>query len=550
VDGDIVTIPAGTFTWTSALNITKGITLQGQTTISGAGTANPIIKDLTIIKDDTPRSGAGAYILAARMDRGTQSFRLTGVTFAAGTVTTVGTSNGPIRLFAKTENKNMRVDHCHFDQLYHQRCIWVSGWCEGVADHNVMRKRTGGGLGSTEAILIFSGGYGNDPESYGNGSWADYPWYGTDKFFFIEDNTILEYGAATDTQQGARFVFRHNYCLNAIIAGHGTESGSARGGRVNEVYGNTFHWTKSHGFTGGQRSGTCLWHNNFITGTPVSVAGTLCNLTNYRETHIRPNPVWGIADGTSPWDANDTEGNGTSIEGHPPYLFASGSATSGTTISGQRATFSDSTKNWTPDQLKGYSIHKPGATKAYGSFIISNTSNTITYFYNDSVGGGHLTFNSGDAYEIYRVLVMMDQNGRGKGDRIIGNPPKHWRTRRASWPHQALEPCYSWNNVYTPTNTPLGFTSRAAEPTTKLNIDYFNLGMGFPADATPSAVSSRYTAALNGVAYTGTLTYPHPLVSGAPTPTPSATPRSQQHLQKKKQKTAKNKKRRAKKIGE
>jgi hypothetical protein len=479
------------------------------------------------------------------MATGNQSFRLTGITFRAGTTTAVCRGLGPIRLFSRTENKRMRVDHCHFDQLYQTRCIWVNGWCEGVADHNVMERRAG--IGITEAFLIFSGNYGN--ADLGHGSWADYPWYGTDKFFFIEDNTI-DFGGATDTQQGARFVFRHNYCINAIVAGHGTEGGSARGGRANEVYNNTFHWTAaSHGPTGGQRSGTCLWHDNIITGTPSSVSGVVCNFMNYRETSIRPKPIWGIADGTSVWDMNDTEGNGTYIEGHPPYLFESGSATNGTTTSGQRATFTDSTKNWTPNQWVSYSIKKVGATGSYGSYIISNTSNTITYSYNDSVGGGHLIFNAGDTYQIHRVLVMMDQNGRGKGDRITGNPPVNSRTRRALWPHQALEPCYSWNNVYTPTNATLGFTSHAAEPTTKLNIDYFNLGMGFPADTTPSAVSSRYTVALNGVAYTGTFTYPHPLVSGAPTPTPSATPSSQQPLQKKEAKKTKKKKRMGKKIG-
>jgi hypothetical protein len=517
VDGDIVTIPAGTFTWTSALNITKGITLQGQTTISGAGTANPIIKDLTIIRDDTPRRGAGAYILAARMDRGTQSFRLTGITFAAGTTTAVSRGLGPIRLFAKTENKKMRVDHCHFDQLYQTRCIFVNGWCEGVADHNVMKKRTG--IGSTEAILIFSGGYGSDPEGYGNGSWADYPWYGTDKFFFIEDNTILEYGAATDTQQGARFVFRHNYSLNAIVAGHGTESGSPRGGRSYEAYGNTFHFTKtSHLPPGGQRSGTSLWHDNSVTGTvSASSNGVVCNFTNYRETSTRHGiPIWGIADGTSPWDMNDTEGNGTYVEGHPPYLFASGSATSRTITFRATARFSDSTKNWTPNQWVGYSIRNTNpASGSYrlGSYIISNTSNTITYVFNNAVSGAHLRFNAGDTYEIHRVLVMMDQNGRGKGDRIIGNPPVNLTTRRASWPHQALEPCFSWNNVYTPTGTALGFGAPIRQPTTKANIDFFNLGAGFPANSTPAFVSSTYTAALNGVAYTGPYIYPHPLTA-------------------------------------
>ena len=57
-DGDTITLPAGTFSWTSRLNITKGITLQGATTIDGAGTDNPTIDDATIIQDDIPRRGS------------------------------------------------------------------------------------------------------------------------------------------------------------------------------------------------------------------------------------------------------------------------------------------------------------------------------------------------------------------------------------------------------------------------------------------------------------------------------------------------------------
>src|SRR4030095_9692000 len=39
VDGDTITIPQGTFTWTSTAIITKAITIQGQTTVTQGGTA-------------------------------------------------------------------------------------------------------------------------------------------------------------------------------------------------------------------------------------------------------------------------------------------------------------------------------------------------------------------------------------------------------------------------------------------------------------------------------------------------------------------------------
>jgi hypothetical protein len=537
-DGDIVTLPAGTFSWTYRLEITKGITLQGQTTISGAGTSNPTINDGTIIKDDTPRTGTGMGIIRATMNA-SQSFRLTGVTFAPGSSTQIARGNGAFNLDSRdsSPNRAMRIDHCHFASLYQGKLIWTTGWVFGVADHNVIQCRV-----SNFPFNIWHGSYGGTNQISGNGAWADYPWYGTEKFFFIEDNTVITINAGTanslvDTLFGGRWVARHNYLQDCIPSGHGTEGGAPRGQRANEFYDNTVNMTIRWG-GGGQRSGTALWHDNTFVGVMSANKASMCNLANVRETPARPHPVWGIADGTSPWDMNDTEGNGTYVEGHAPYLFDSGTDTSSVNSKG---VIQDNTKSWTPNQWVGYSIKKPSATSAYGSFISSNTSNTITYaYYAGTDSGGHyLVFNAGDTYEIRRVLVMMDQNGRGKTDLITGVRPINRTSGRASWPHSALEPCYSWNNVYAPTGSALRFNAPAQQPTTKENVDFFNLGIGFPADTTPPVVSSRYKAALNGVDYTGTFVYPHPLVTAAPTRTPSATPRCQQHLDKK----AKKKKR-------
>ena len=137
-DGDIVTLPAGTFSWTSGLDITKGITLQGQTTVSAAGTSNPAIKDATIIRDDIPRTGFSG-IVSVRITP-SQSFRMTGITFSPGSLTTKPPGDGAFRLNSSgaTANNSMRIDHCHFASLYQGKLIWPSGWVYGVADHNVM----------------------------------------------------------------------------------------------------------------------------------------------------------------------------------------------------------------------------------------------------------------------------------------------------------------------------------------------------------------------------------------------------------------------------
>jgi hypothetical protein len=214
----------------------------------------------------------------------------------------------------------------------------------------------------------------------------------------------------------------------------------------------------------------------------------------------------------------------------------------------------DSTKNWTPNQWVGYSIRNMNPTaRCYlkSSFVRSNTSNTITYaFYPTTDRGPLIVFNAGDAYDIHRVLAALDQPGRGKGDQISGRPvPINVVTGTKQWPHQIVEPSMSWNNIHSPTGHVYGFGNWNA-PTCLPNRDFFNLGAGFPPDTTPSAVSSHYTAAINGVDYVGPFVYPHPLVTGQPAPSPTPTPTSRQHLHKEKtgaKRSKKTKKEKAKK---
>src|SRR6516164_3229784 len=136
-DGDTITLPAGTFIWTAGVNLTKGITVSGQTTITGAGTASCTANDQTIIIDEKPRNETpshskrakgsttpGAVVKATANDQtiiidekprnktpnhskrakgsttpralvkatipAGKSFRLTGVTFRRGSMTTTG----------------------------------------------------------------------------------------------------------------------------------------------------------------------------------------------------------------------------------------------------------------------------------------------------------------------------------------------------------------------------------------------------------------------------------------------------------------------------
>ena len=490
-EGDTVAVPAGKASWTARLDVTKGVTIQGQTTITGAGTATPAVNDATVILDDNPQvSGSGAGIIKATLAPN-QAFRLTGITFVAGARSTYGPWAVQVQSGGATPNTAIRIDNCHFSSLYQGYYVWVLGWIYGVADHNVFDC-----LPAALSFLVWHDAWGNN--SNGNGSWADFPYYGTEKFWFIEDNTIRGSGTVQtsgniDAKVGSRYVVRHNYFQNASPNSHGTEGGPQRGARAREVYDNTFNWTFAHGGTL-LRGGSDLWHDNTWLGVENNY-DYLATMDDYRMDGAIGDDLtyWGLANGTNPWDVNDPHG-----------LYQSG--TSSASLPG--GSLQDSSKNWIANQWAGYSVTNTNpASPAYGhgSYITSNTANTITYyFYSSGDRGAPLVFNSGDTYRIYRVLIALDQPARGKGGLTCA------ATCPRQWPNEQLEPCYAWNNVHQPTGHSLGF-SNGGVPTEVSGRDFFNLRLGFPPESTPGAVLTSYMDSANGINYTGPYTYPHPL---------------------------------------
>ena len=221
---------------------------------------------------------------------------------------------------------------------------------------------------------------------------------------------------------------------------------------------------------------------------------------------------WAYADGENGWDKNDPHG-----------LYFSGTAASNTTT-GNQATF---TINGTivPNAYQGMQIrndHVGSACYLKSAAILSNTATTITYYY---YGGGDrgppLLFNVGDEFSIRNVLIGLDQNGRGKGDLVTSpNSPRFW-------PNQQQETCFSWNNKNADTGQVLGYGNNLV-PTEHEGSDYVNLGAGLPANQIPAQVTAAYPAGVNGgSAYNHEYTYPHPLVTGGPTP---RRPRHQHRL--------------------
>jgi hypothetical protein len=346
-----------------------------------------------------------------------------------------------------------------------------------VVDHNVFEFTSG----NWESFKVLAGDWNNNSDNLGDGSWADFPWYGTEKFVFFEDNYLLnttgnELNGGSDSDTGGRSVFRHNHYYDVQIQNHGAES-RVRGERCKEVYNNDFHYSYVHGFMG-SRSGGTIVHDNTFDGVLPSPQGV--NLQPYRLFQTFPGPFGGSS-GDNAWDVNDTEPD------HSPRLYASGTATGG---AGNGSTVIDTTKTWTVNQWAGFSV-KRVSDSTIGT-ITSNTSNALT-IYNRS----GKAFIAGDAYQIHKVLVSLDQPGRGKGDLVVG----YYAT--AAWPNEVLEPCYSWNNIYTPSGAHINFTIGAGVPPNLLQSgrDYYN--------NTPMPGYTPYI-------------YPHPLVTGGAVAAPPA----------------------------
>jgi hypothetical protein len=569
-EGDTVKVPAGQGSWASPLVISKGITLQGATSISGS-LSSPAVTDGTIVLDDVPRPNRGqppsnvprenqgqptkqqqqrlpqrppGFFRGAAAPlhdqasggptqtpgiifvqlRPDQSFRLTGFTFRYGTV--AGIVDKAL-LCIKGTCPSVRVDHCHFDLLYDNPFIMTREQIYGVVDHCVFDERP-----RALTFQICHDGWGG--HSHGDGSWADNSYFGSEKFLFIEDNTFRNANGyksnGIDSYAGGRYVARHNYLVDTPLGGHGTEtSGRFRGVRAIEVYNNTFLWSLVEP-RGQLRSGTMLQFNNVWAGKEDS-RSISTHLTCYRE--FRPFPFWGGANGNNRLDSNDPHG-----------LYGSGKHTG----ENNSATLVVTNAGWKVNQWLGYSITnttqsittRTGSVFHPSSSITANTSDTIT-FTGSADMGPPMTFNSGDGFEIHRLLAALDQPGRGKGDLLTDTDP----VVTSSWPHQALEPVYAWGNTY---NNLRQLEVGSQYATIRENRDFYN--QKTPFDGTVGIgvgrLADRPKNCTPGVAYWATdegewdsthegpdgqlyvcternmwslyykpYTYPHPLVTGS-----------------------------------
>jgi hypothetical protein len=525
-DGDTITLPAGTFTWTTTVNCSKAITIQGATTIpddtnwladysdSVAYVVNDAVKsgdtfyrciapttghappnasfwaglanDATILVDNIGnRNFARLFAVALAPDK--PLTRITGITFKGGS--TVQGYNGIVSFTNSSSDAvyNVRLDHCHFDGVYNlQNTSWGGNKVYGVSDHCIIDNTPAQAMQNS----VNNGG------GYGDAAFTQSANYGSRDFMFFENwwinnwhNGPTSASGGWDARYGAAYVIRYSHLYNVEILCHGTEDGRARGGRAMEIYNNDYHWS---GVTSmdGIRSGTFIAHDNTHAGSkPLGYAGGM-----YRAFASQfSGQLFGNADGTNNWDVNATEPDGSHVDGHPPYVF-----TSGTVTSGSSSSLTDTSQTWTPHQFQslngngGYIARRVSDGKM--ALVLDNTSNTLNMYFYDAAFTP--IWAAGNQYAVRKVNIVLDQNGRGAGDLVTGDTPT------PAWPHNVIEGMYSWNNTYPADGTHINFNPPPySTPFLREGRDYFS--------DTPLPGYTPYV-------------YPHPLVSGDGGPPPGA----------------------------
>ncbi len=225
--GDTVVIPSGTHTWTSAVSLTApaNLTILGAGSLSTQGGG-----DVTTIVDGY--NSAGAFLTIDANATGT--LRIAGLTFISDNTLSTLKSNAMIRIFGGP----VRVDHCHFDCTQGTcKPVWFYNPV-GLMDHCIVDSYQNN-------AIYFSNGAGTSGK--GNEVWAAATGFGTNDFFFMEDNLWRAVGTTgpiriADGWSGLKVVWR----FNTIQGGSGMEvhatghAGDDRGARATEGYGNSF----------------------------------------------------------------------------------------------------------------------------------------------------------------------------------------------------------------------------------------------------------------------------------------------------------------------
>lgn len=238
-NGDTVTVPPGSCTWTSTLDLgTKAITLQG----AGIGQTN-----LT-------NGISGSMVPLIRFtEHSTVTTRITGFTFSGGTY-----DHRAVRCDGTYTSAPFRLDHSNlYTTTSGSVHIYVMN-CKGLVDHNTITAP-----GNSEMLQN-----GGNFET----SWTEDVTPGSADALYVEDNVFTNNStqnasSAITDWVGARIVARHNTFYDTQIDAHGT-AGQV-GTRWYEFYENTFTITQVPPYTDKAfdiRGGSGVIFNNHHAG--------------------------------------------------------------------------------------------------------------------------------------------------------------------------------------------------------------------------------------------------------------------------------------------
>lgn len=542
--GDTYYINAGTWTWDTTLEITKGVS------IIGAGVGSTMLRDnIDTANSSVSPTNAREAMIYLNTTSG-QTYRVSGISFddnsgargkySAGMIQTRGTS------------ESIRIDNCDFDftgntrsglVITYDATLGVIDNCTSECDNQHYRFNLDDYAGSV----------------HGNGSWAETAAQiiGTDNAWFVEDCTLTHPdsgGGFTDGYGGARIVFRYNDFVNGSVRWHGTESSQkSRSTRWVEIYENTWTHPVAGSYTGEAiqfRGSSGVVYNNTHAAGEYEY---LIRMNTYRRHS--PFDPWGGADGTNVIDDNDTsDGEGTP-GGAGDGVYESGTATGGgthqltdtgkswttdewagyvvksvevtgtATAGSGTGTLEDTGASWTTDEWVGYTMKntttgrtglitantattvtfgitpKPAFSTSDGyeisrmGGIESNTATTLTFLGNNSVNAVDPDFSGGESYEIRLVTQSLDQAGAGSSLEFTGGNDFSPVANRS----QTHDGIYEWGNSGFVTGT-----STYRDP-----ANFHTLGTDYYINTTRPG----YTA----------FTYPHPLRGEGSSTATSAT---------------------------
>lgn len=249
--GDTVSIPAGTCTWDTKLNIAAAITITGQSNNSPTITAasNTVLFDIDL-NDAAGEFQLTKMALVGAAATGAADVYLDGLWLKAriNDITWSGTSPHAIIMGNNFGNDSNRFYGTK--DITHQK----------VLIDNVSYTTS---TPSTQFVQA---------RGLRNISWLADDNYGTDDFLFIENCTLTwnltsgQHGVVIDTDYGGqRYVARYNNITNGYFSQH--DYANHRGNRLVEIYNNSMTANVSGQIAFNMtRGGTGIAHHNTITG--------------------------------------------------------------------------------------------------------------------------------------------------------------------------------------------------------------------------------------------------------------------------------------------